>query len=147
MPDPTEQVTEDVANRAVETTKQVITSLIERIYDTQRQMGVWEAEENDPDSEDLGSFLLHIHSKVSAAYQIHLSGDVESPEPVTISDVLLETCLDLLGAVRRFDKSSGAKFIQMVIEQAREAQELQKAEVESLGEFEAEGLDDSAGEE
>lgn len=142
------EIPEDVAAQAVERTRQVITSLVERIYDTQRKVGVWEAEENDPDSEDLASFLLHIHSKISAVYEVHISGGiVAEEEEVSISSILVEAAIDMLGASRRFDKATGSVLVDKIIEQAREAEKIAKEEIASLGEFEAEVEGADSGEE
>lgn len=134
------QITEEVANQAVAQTKQLISSLAERIYSTQRAAGIWEAEENDPDSEDLSGFFLHMHAQISAAHEISLTGGiVEGTDAVaSVAEVFIEVAIDMLGAARRFDPKVGAHFIEKVIEQAREAEKNAQEEVADLGEFETE---------
>lgn len=146
MPDqnpPVPQVPDEVAEQAIKNTRELMRALLERIFISQKKVGLWEgADDGDDDTpEDFPDLLLHAHAKLSSAFQAHVSGgslvDGEG-NAMDVSSIMLDTAIDLLGAARRYSKDAGSRMIDLVISHAREAEEIEKQQLDSLGDFTAE---------
>jgi hypothetical protein len=123
-PEPQLSTTEKAALDAIGQTKRVVAALVERIYDSQKKMGVWQDTE-EPEIEDHAEFLLGLHGKVAVAAQAYLQGGVVvvDDEEMQLSQIAIEAAIELLGFARRLGADVGAAFVETVIEQARVASE------------------------
>lgn len=130
---PISDETKKAALEAIEKTKRVLSSMVERIFETQRKLGIWEQAEGSPEAEDLTTFMLDIHAKISSGYQALVSGGVlsDGEEEIELPQIFIETAIDLLGAARRFNVDVGTAFVDTVVEQAQEAMDPSKDEIQA----------------
>lgn len=135
---PAPAISNEVAEQAVKRTKDVLSAMVNRIYGTQRMMGVWVGDEGEPESEDFPDFLLHLHGKLASCFEAHVAGGIIADtegQPVEIPDILVDMAIDLLGAARCFKPNIGEKMVDTIIEHARQAEQMQQEELQMLGDF------------
>ena len=131
---------EDAAKAAVAQNKRVLASMVERIFDTQRKLGVWESDEGDPETEDIIGFLMDIQAKITASYHAFTAGEPEVPR------ILIGTAIELLGAARRYGVDVGGAFVDGVIEQAGIAVAAEKEDMAMIANSDVEAAEDPASE-
>lgn len=117
------QSLEDAARSAVAQTKRVLSSMVERIYDSQKKLGIWTSDEREPETEDFVGFLMDAQAKIVAAYHAYTAGESDIPEAPRI---LIDVCIDLLGGARRFGVDVGELFVDGVVVQATLAATVEK---------------------
>ncbi len=139
MPEQTDKIpnpqVEDAAKAAVAQTKRVLASMVERIFDSQRKLGVWESDEGDPETEDIVGFLMDIQAKVTGAYHAFTAGEPEFPR------IMIGAAIELLGAARRCGIDVGEAFVDGVIEQAGIATAAEKEDLAMIASSDVEGIE------
>lgn len=107
-----EENLEEVAEKAVSRTQEILSAMVERIYDSQLKLGVWEMA-GQWTAEEWNRFFAEAHVSLSAGY----GADGEPKR-----QALVELAVALLGAARHVGEPGvGKEFVEVVIEQARDA--------------------------
>jgi len=115
-------------NKDILETQRLLQGLAERVYQTQCQVGLWDAGEvkEDPKSVMLDFLLLSMHAKLSTIHQLDGSEEFDgaNPERDEIAELLVEGAVELLGAAQMRTSKAGEMFLNTVVLQARQAREM-----------------------
>lgn len=140
-------------NKEILETKRLLQGLAERVFQTQCEVGLWDADEvkQDPKSVMLDFLLLSMHAKLSTIHQLDGSDDFDAvnPERDEIAELLVEGAIELLGAAQMRTSKAGEMVLNTVVLQARQAREMLKdlpGEAVEAGEDGEDGEDGEADE-
>lgn len=120
-------------NKDIQETKRLLQGLAERIFQTQCEVGLWDAGEVKQDSGSvmLDFLLLNMHAKLSAIYQLEEMGmgSLDEMKSATerdeVSKLLVECAVELLGTAQMRTAKAGEMLLNTVVVQARAAREMQ----------------------